>query len=91
MIMSVHEPLSRKRALGSDSVLEVKRHCPDIDHPEAFSDTMYLVLVKSALENLEKVCQSFPSFKFMTNSRMIQCKSKHSLPISTCPFLIRTP
>lgn len=56
MIMSVHEPLSRKRALGSDSVLDVKRHCPDIDHPEAFSDTMYTVLVKSALENLEKVC-----------------------------------
>lgn len=59
MIMSVHEPLSRKRSIGSENVLNVKRHCQDMESESAVTDAVYAVLVKTALESLEKVC-SFP-------------------------------
>lgn len=59
MIMSVHEPLSRKRSIGSENVLNVKRHCQDMESESAVTDAVYAVLVKTALESLEKVF-SFP-------------------------------
>lgn len=54
--MSVHEPLSRKRNIGSQGVPDVKRRRHELEHSESLSDTMYTVLVKSAFDNLEKVC-----------------------------------
>lgn len=53
MIMSVREPISRKRNI-TDSIQEVKR--PRTELEETFSDTMYSVYVKSAMEALEMVC-----------------------------------
>lgn len=50
MIMSVHEPLSRKRSIGSENVLNVKRHCQDMESESAVTDAVYAVLVKTALE-----------------------------------------
>lgn len=55
MIMSVFEPASRKRGLQADNISEVKRQCTDLEG-DAFSDKMYSVFVKSAMESLEKVC-----------------------------------
>ncbi|GBL48611.1 DNA independent RNA polymerase I transcription factor [Candidozyma auris] len=52
--MSVHEPLSRKRSIGSENVSNVKRHCQDMESESAVTDAVYAVLVKTALESLEK-------------------------------------
>lgn len=51
MIMSVHEPLSRKRSIGSENVLNVKRHCQDMESESAVTDAVYAVLVKTAPES----------------------------------------
>lgn len=58
MIMSVHDPLSRKRAILAESLPEEKRlrHDPE---SEAFSEKMYGLFVKSAMEAMDKVCFMF--------------------------------
>lgn len=53
--MSVFEPSSRKRVLQSENISEAKRQCMDLEG-DAFSDKMYTLFVKSAMESLEKVC-----------------------------------
>lgn len=56
MIMSVHGPLSQKRTLLTETVSDEKRRRaePDCD---AFSGKMYALLVKSAMDAMEKVCE----------------------------------
>lgn len=61
MIMSVHDPLSRKRDLPVESLLpDLKKPRPEPDS-EAFSEKMYSLYVKSAMDAMEKVC--FPREK----------------------------
>lgn len=54
MIMSVHDTLSRKRDMPQDLLPDQKRS--RVDSSDAFSDKMYSVYVKSAMESMEKVC-----------------------------------
>lgn len=71
MIMSVHEPLSRKRSIGSENVLNVKRHCQDMESESAVTDAVYAVLVKTALESLEKVCSFPPPTVFSRDHKLV--------------------
>ena len=59
MIMSVHDPITRKRNMGDAHTTDLKRQRVDMDSSEAFHDTVYTVFVKSAMESLEKVCVRF--------------------------------
>ncbi|SGZ48813.1 CIC11C00000001622 [Sungouiella intermedia] len=52
MIMSVHDTLSRKRDMPQDLLPDQKRS--RVDSSDAFSDKMYSVYVKSAMESMEK-------------------------------------
>lgn len=55
MIMSVHGPLSRKRNILAENLSEEKRLRPEPDS-EVFSEKVYSLFVKSAMESMEKVC-----------------------------------
>lgn len=67
MIMSVHDPLSRKR--------DMPENMPDLKRSRAensdFSDKMYSVYVKSAIEAMEKVCHNKGDKKRDGSSRFI--------------------
>lgn len=54
MIMSVHDPIARKRLLADGSSSSSKKSRPNDD--TAFSEKMYSAYIKSALEGLDKVC-----------------------------------
>lgn len=65
MIMSVHDPLSRKRSLSnpngqegsaSKKLKNEDEATIDRNNNTAFSEKMYQTYVKSALESLDKVC-----------------------------------
>lgn len=65
MIMSVHDPLSRKRSLSNPNGQEgsVSKKLKNEDdatmdrnNNAVFSEKMYHTYVKSALESLDKVC-----------------------------------
>lgn len=67
MIMSVHDPLSRKRSLSNPNLQEgpIKKlksneeATVDRKNTNMFSEKMYHTYVKSALESLDKVCPFF--------------------------------
>lgn len=54
MIMSVHDPMTRKRDMA-DGLPSTKRARTDADKDQ-FSEKMYILVVQSALDSLEKVC-----------------------------------
>lgn len=58
--MSVHDPLSRKRDMP-ENLPDLKRQRPERDS-DTFSDKMYSVYVKSAIDAVEKVCLNFEMF-----------------------------
>lgn len=72
MIMSVLEVAGRKRGLDSDSGPEVKRQRPDLE-ADIYSEKMYSVYVKSAMDSLGKVCsdlQMFPTIARLLAERI---------------------
>lgn len=54
MIMSVHDPLSRKRDLGLEPLNKNKRRKEN--EQSGFSEEVYSIFVKLAMDSLEKVC-----------------------------------
>ena len=61
MIMSLHDPIARKRALPSNEVMVNKKlkheNISSEDKTQTvFSEKMYSAYVKSALDSLDKVC-----------------------------------
>lgn len=56
MIMSLHDPLSRKRNLGQEPLTDPKRARTE-NEQEKISEQVYTLFVKSAMESLEKVCE----------------------------------
>lgn len=54
MIMSVHDPIARKRLLADGTSSSNKKSRSNDD--AAFSEKMYSAYIKSALEALDKVC-----------------------------------
>lgn len=83
MIMSVHDPLSRKRSLAKEVRKEAKRARKEMEN-ENISGQMYAIFVKSAMESLEKN----DNIKVNSLTSKITLPMNHSEAISPAHFVI---